>query len=68
MVRISVLALFTIHHPVAVAAVLEGPAATELDASRARLFKPTHIKTQSRTGSLTGVGTRKCPSAVMELS
>jgi len=42
-------------HSVAVAAVLEGPPATGLDASRARLFKLTHIKTRSRTGALTAI-------------
>src|SRR5258708_3934232 len=48
-------------HSVAVAVVLEVPPATGLDASRARLFKPTHIKTRSRTGALTAIARMRAP-------
>src|SRR6266850_7323843 len=43
------------HHPVVATAVLERSPATGLDASRARVFKLTYIKTQSRTGALTAI-------------
>src|SRR5213082_4095384 len=57
-VRISVLALFTLITPLQWPRYSKGPPATGLDASRARLFKPTHIKTQSRTGALTAIAER----------
>src|SRR4029077_6849295 len=47
------------HHPIVATAVLERSPATGLDASRARLFKLTYIKTQSRTGALTAISTMR---------